>query len=103
MMTVRTNAGGMMSTTTRRFVHVLLAVVALAILGRASASSADAACTADPPGAAAPEHHSRTLELHVGGWDCVLSRDGAEVATVHIGWWADDPAAPWGDFEDTTG
>lgn len=99
---MRPNAPAGASTTTRRVVCALLAVVALAMFFRASARTADAACTADPPGVAVPAHDSRTLELRIGGWDCVLTSDGTEVASIHLGWWADEPVAHWSGLADTT-
>lgn len=97
--------GGGTGGTSRRLaiVGALLAAVAAVALYRASASTAETACASDPPGVAVPEHRSRSLELHVDGWGCVLIKGGAEVTTVDLGWWPNDTPALWGQLEDPAG
>lgn len=77
----------------------LLAVVAVTFGYVGSHRTADAACTADPPGPALPEHDSRALERQLNGWDCVLGKGSVEVARVHLGWWPNDPATGWSQFD----
>lgn len=91
-----------------RWAIVVAGVVLLTVISAAayvaSANLADAACSADPPGVAMPEHQGRSLEPRIDGWDCVL-RDyvEAESTTVHLGWWPSDPTAPWEQVEQPAG
>lgn len=61
----------------------------------ASSRTADAACTADPPGVVIPEHDSRSQELRLTGWHCVLERGGTTTLDISLGWWPDDPSRLW--------
>ena len=77
------------------------AVVLVAAAGCVgSRRTADAACTADPPGIDIPDHVSRGVQLRPTGWYCVLADGGEPVADVPLGWWPDDPRAVWAESFD---
>lgn len=74
-------------------VSAVVLVTALGWVG--SRRTADAACTADPPGINMPDNFGRSVQLRPSGWYCVLAVGGEPVADVPLGWWPDDPRAVW--------
>lgn len=69
--------------------------IALLFAGVASSRTADAACSADPPGVTIPKHDTRAMELRVTGWHCVLHEGDLIVLDVGLGWWPSHPAEVW--------
>lgn len=83
--------------------RLVLAALILVIAGTcgllwAGHSTATSTCTADPPGIQVPDG-SRSVDLRVAGWDCVVTKNGTEVARVDLGWRPTDARTAWAATE----